>query len=211
MKTNICQVPNFANIINRLCRLKENRGATWKQISEDLGISLSMALMVKSGARVLGKDSMAKLEALEKKTPNVAPPPTEKRNAVGGRERVRLTEKDRERGFVEIDVSYRPGVKTTKLPQRIRISRPSDRAIEKVTKILGDTWEVKIVVLACLPETVANEDYLESLSTKSYLAVQSVALSLVIGERWRTLLAKAVVEGLIDTRSVVKEVVSAQG
>lgn len=199
-------MPESRAIVGRLCRLKENRGATWNQLAEDLGISLSMALMVKSGARVLGKAALAKLEVLEGTTPNLPPPPAKEKAAVSGRERVRLTALDRQRGHVEIDVNYGPGVKATDLPRRIKVSRPEADAIETITKVLADTWEVKIAVIACLPRAWATEDYLQMLSTKSYLAIQSVALTFILGDRWRTLLAKAIVEGLIDTRSILDQV-----
>jgi hypothetical protein len=113
---------------------------------------------------------------------------------------------DRDHGYVEIDVTYGPNVKAVDLPRRVRVSRPPANTIESITKVLADTWEVKIAVLACLPRPLANEDYLEMLSTKSFLAIQSVALSFILGDRWRTLLAKAIVEDLIDTRSTVGQV-----
>jgi transcriptional regulator with XRE-family HTH domain len=195
-------MPESHTTAERLCRLKENRGRTWRQIASDLGVSLSMALMVKSGARTLGPEALARLERLEQKTPNLPPPPPAKpRSAVGGRERVRLTVRDRERGFVEMDVSYSAGAPSSDMPRRLKISRPPEKVVENLVKVVADTWEVKIAVLACLPRDVATEDYLESLSTKSYLAIQSVALSLVFGERWRTVLAKAVVEGRLGPRS----------
>ncbi len=184
-------------VSERLCRVKENRGVTWRQLAHDLGVSLSMLLMVKSGARTLGPDVVARLEKLEKRTPNLPPPPLKEARGISGRTRVRLTAADRERGFVEVDVSYRRGADVTGLPSRIRVSQPKEPERERVRKVVGDTWEVKIAIIACLPREVAYEDYLEVLSTETYLTVQSVALSFVFGDRWRTILAKAVVEGLI--------------
>jgi hypothetical protein len=166
-----------------------------------------MALMVKSGARALGQEALSKLEALERKSPDLPPPTAKERTAVAGRSRARLTLADRERGYVELDVSYRSGTSAGDSPRRIRVSRPPENAVENVYKLVGDTWEVKIALLACLPDALATEDFLEALSTKSYLAVQSVALSLVFGERWRTVLAKAVVEGLIGPQSDVDRLV----
>lgn len=95
-------------------------------------------------------------------------------------------------------------------PQRIRITRPAESVVENLVKIVADTWEVKIAALACLPSEVATEDYLEALSTKSYLVVQSVALSLVFGERWRTVMAKAIVEGWIGPHSDVERLMDSK-
>jgi transcriptional regulator with XRE-family HTH domain len=169
-------MPKNDIIVARLCRLKENRGTTWRQLASDLGISLSMALMVKSGARALGQEALSKLEALERKSPDLPPPTAKERTAVAGRSRARLTLADRERGYVELDVSYRSGTSAGDSPRRIRVSRPPENAVENVYKLVGDTWEVKIALLACLPDALATEDFLEALSTKSYLAVQSGTL-----------------------------------
>lgn len=166
-----------------------------------------MAMMVKSGARTLGQEALTKLDTLERNSPAVSPPTARERTAVAGRGRVRHTVVDREYGYVELDVSYRSGNSARDLPRRIRVSRPPEYAVENIYKLVGDTWEVKIALLSCLPDALATEDFLESLSTKSYLAVQSVALSLVFGERWRTVLAKAVVEGLIGPRSEIDRLV----
>ena len=87
------------------------------------------------------------------------------------------------------------------------MSRPPKSVLENVFKLVGDTWEVKIAIMACLPNALATEDFLELLSTGSYQAVQSVALSLVFGERWRTVLAKAVVESLIGPRSNIDRII----
>ena len=93
-----------------------------------------------------------------------------------------------------------------KRERRIKVLKPAANAIESITKVLADTWDVKIAVIACLPRAWANEDHLAMLSTKSCLAIQSVALLFVLGDRWRTLLAKAIVKGSIDTRSIWDQV-----
>src|SRR5437879_9029481 len=116
------QAKKMNPVVEMLCRVKANRGVTWKQLADDLGVSLSMLLMVKSGARTFGNEVQARLERLDKKTPNLPPPPLKETRGIAGRNRVRLTVADRERGFVEVDVTYRPGVDATNLPRRIRVS-----------------------------------------------------------------------------------------
>jgi len=72
--------------------------------------------------------------------------------------------------------------------------------------ILVTSFESEIVVLACLPDELRNEAFMETLTLSSRNALHNAAMTLVFGGEWRATVARLAVESKIGDRTEIDQI-----
>jgi transcriptional regulator with XRE-family HTH domain len=182
------------SIAGRLRRLQVSQGLPWRRVAERLGISQSMVMMVLRGERHLSAKAIFRLAEAERQA-------TEQKSAadqivehlIGGAEVVAevLGRGSKGRGAVEVAVGYVGTQSKTRLPAAVSLVTHSEEACRKLRTLFAETLDTRVIALACLPEQLRSEKYLDHLTSESKARLTNAALGLVIPD-WRTLVVKGV-------------------
>jgi hypothetical protein len=95
-------------------------------------------------------------------------------------------------GTVEVAVDYVVGGSKARLPAAVSLATPSEEACRKLRALFAETLDTRLIVLACLPEQLRSEGYLDHLTVESRARLTSATLGLVIPD-WRTLVVRGIV------------------
>jgi len=90
-----------------------------------------------------------------------------------------------------VTVDYLVQRSKVKLPAVISLTAPSEEACRKLRIIFTETLDTRLIALACLPEELRTEAYIDRLSAESKTRLTSAALGLVIRD-WRILAVRGV-------------------
>ena len=194
----------------RLDRLRRLQELTWSQVGEKLGVSVPMLMMVKAGSRNLSNKILARLEWAEVEA-GLKPQSkaSEEARAVGRRKRSQaqpVTESDIEKGYLDFRPEYQRGTNKPSAPETIRLIRPGSDGRTRLGIVIAKSFDSQIVLLACLPDELRNQAFLESLTLSARNALHNAAMSLVFGTEWRTTVAKLAVETRIGDRTAIDEI-----
>jgi hypothetical protein len=72
--------------------------------------------------------------------------------------------------------------------------------------ILATSFESEIVVLACLPDELRNQAFMETLTLSSRNALHDAAMTLVFGNEWRATVARLAIESRIGDRTEIDQI-----
>ncbi len=182
------------SIAGRLRRLQVSQGLPWRRVAERLGISQSMVMMVLRGERNLSAKAIFRLaEAEHQAATHKTAADQIVEDLIGGGDVVAeiLGQGRKGRGTVEVAVDYVGSGSKTRLPAAVSLVAPSEAACRKLRTLFGETLDTRVIALACLPEQLRSEKYLDHLTSESKARLTNAALALVIPD-WRTLVVKGV-------------------
>ena len=94
-------------------------------------------------------------------------------------------------GTAEVAVDYVAGGSKARLPAAVSLATPSEEACRKLRVLFAETLDTRLIALACLPEQLRSEGYLDHLTAESRARLTSAALGLAI-PNWRTLVVKGI-------------------
>lgn len=180
-------------LFQRLRRLQVTEGMTWRQVAEALRISVSSIMAIKGGRRRLSEKALYRLEMFERE---IAERKSRAERIVDGLlagegAATPVVERELKNATkVTLRVEYSNPRAAKSLPKDITLWRPPEHGSEKLRQLFGQTVDVAVILLACLPETQRGEKFLSKLTTNSRVRLTNAALSLVIPE-WRRLVAKS--------------------
>jgi len=197
-------------LFNRLDRLRRLQELTWNQVGEKLGVSVPMLMMVKAGSRNLSKKILARLEWAEveaglKSRSQIS----EEARAVGKGNKSRpllVKVNDIEKGYFDFSPEYQPSTQESFYPETVRLTRPSLDGRKRLELVVARSFDSEVVVLACLPDELRNQAFLESVTVGSRNALHDAAMALVFGTEWRAAVAKLAVESRIGDRTAIDEI-----
>jgi len=92
----------------------------------------------------------------------------------------------RGQGTSEVAVDYAERGVKSKLPVAILLKRPTEEACRKLRLLFAETLDTRLIALACLPEQIRTEGYVDRLTLESRARLTNAALELVMPD-WRTL------------------------
>jgi transcriptional regulator with XRE-family HTH domain len=207
------QAPNAQKkglLFKRLERLRGLQGITWSQVAQKLGVSVPMLMLVKSGRRNLSEKVLARLEWAEVEA-GLKPSSTlsEEARAVGNRKQSRdqvVTESDIEKGYFDFHPEFRAKINRPSGSEPIRLIRPESDGRTRLGMILATSFESEIVVLACLPDELRNQAFMETLTLSSRNALHDAAMTLVFGNEWRATVARLAIESRIGDRTEIDQI-----
>jgi hypothetical protein len=153
-----------------------------------------MVMMVLRGDRYLSAKALFRLEEAEQEIGGQRSSAEQFVEAlIGGRGVVDevLGRNRKGRGTADIAVDYLAGGKKAKLPVAVSLVAPSEEACCKLRGLFAETLDTRLIALACLPEEVRAEGYLDHLTAESRARLTNAALGLVI-PNWRSLVVKGV-------------------
>lgn len=148
-------------------------------------------MMVKSGKRGFSARALYRLEQVESE---IAERKGKAARIVDGLlagegTALELVEREfKNRGKKTLHVEYSDARAANSLPKELTLRKPSDEHCAQVSRIFGQTLNVTVVALACLPKNLRGEKYLSSLTPDSRIRLNNAALSLVIPD-WKSLAA----------------------
>jgi hypothetical protein len=153
-----------------------------------------MLMMVKSGARNLGDKALYRLEQVEREAAERRA--TANRVVEGllsdrGTAGELIAAETRKVTKLEYPVEYLNARAAKSLPRKVTLWKPTEDACAKLRELFAQTLDATVVLLACLPQTVRSEEYLNHLTPDSRVRLTNGAMSLVVPD-WRTLVAGAV-------------------
>ena len=197
-------------LFGRLDRLRRVQELTWAAVGEKLGVSVPMLMLVKSGRRNLSQKVLARLEWAEVEA-GLKPQSkaSEEARAVGKRKRSQaqpVTESDIEKGYVDFRPEYQRGTNKPSAPETIRLIRPGSDGRARLGIVIAKSFDSEVVLLACLPDELRNQAFLESLTLSARNGLHNAAMALVFGTEWRTTVAKLAVETRIGDRTAIDEI-----
>jgi len=181
------------SVFERLRNYQISEGLTWKQVAENLRISVSTIMAVKAQTRSLGPKALYRLDEAEREA--LARKSAAERVVEGllsdegsARKLVELaTRKSAGRG---IPVEYIDGRRGKALFHAIKLVRPSEEGCRRIRRLYADTLDAQIVLLACLPPANRTESFVALLTPATKSRLQAASLELVFGKEWRSQLAK---------------------
>ncbi len=182
-------------IPDRLRRYQVSAGLPWKRVAERLGVSLSMIMMVLRGDRNLSARALFRLEEAEREVEVGRTRASQiVAGLVGSPGMVDdiLGRARKGQGTVDLAVDYADRGPKSKLPVAITLVRPSEEACRKLRTLFVETLDTRLIALACLPEQLRTEGYLDRLTPESRARLTNAALGLVIPD-WRTLALRGAV------------------
>ena len=152
-------------------------------------------LATKVGNRNLGAKTLFKLEEAERETAQrksaaerLVEGLVDDRTVVSGI----LGRDSGKNAAKEIAVEYNTRSATkTLLPRRIALERPTEEGCRKLRALFAETLDTRMIVLACLPDQIRRERFIDQLTAESKARLTTVALSLVIPD-WRTLVVQPI-------------------
>jgi len=199
-----------SSLYERLDRMRRLQELTWSQVGEKLGVSVPMLMMVKAGSRNLSKKILARLEWAEAEAGlRLRSKISEEARAVGKRKRSQpllVAASDIEKGYFDFRPEYQPETKESSSPETIHLIRPSSDGRARLEIVIAKSFDSEIVVLACLPNELRNQAFLESLTPSSRNALHDAAMALVFGTEWRATVAKLAVESRIGDQTAGDEI-----
>lgn len=112
-------------------------------------------------------------------------------------QRIRVTDGDIARGFLETDVDYLVRKKPAQFPARIRLTRPAvgDAAGLIANLMLDEDFDA--ILYKTLPHNLANERFLNALSPFFYRELVQSAMELVFGLEWTKRLPKPLAKSAV--------------
>ena len=175
----------------RLRHFQVREGMTWAQVAEKLGVSVSMLMMVKRGKRNLSEKAIFRLEQAELEAADRrsrAERVVEGMLAGEGRA-ADLTEREvRKVTRLDFNVEYSSGRSAKVLPREITLWKPPEEGCAKLRELFAQTIDTVVILLACLPQSLRSEKFLNRLTAESRIRLTNGALNLVIPD-WRNLVA----------------------
>ena len=178
----------------RLRRYQVSAGLPWKRVAERLGVSLSMIMMVLRGERNLSAKALFRLEEAESEIENQRASASRLVNGlIGGPGLVDeiLGRAKKGQGTLDVAVDYAERGAKSKLPVAISLVRPTEESCRKLRMLFAETLDTRLIALACLPDQLRTEGYLDRLTAESKARVTNAALELVIPD-WRTFALRGV-------------------
>jgi hypothetical protein len=185
--------PSTNPVFDRLRHYQVSEGLTWKQVAENLQISVSTIMGVKAQKRNLGPKALFRLEEAEREAAT-------RRSAA---ERVVESLLGNEGSALEllktatcgkpgqgIPVEYIDSRRKRALPTIIKLVRPSEESCLRLRRVFAATLDSRITLLACLPPEHRAEAFVRLLKPETVLRLQSGSLEMVFGEEWRLQLAE---------------------
>ena len=180
------------SIASRLRRYQVSESLPWRRVAERLGVSLSMVMMVLRGERNLSARALFRFEEAEREA-------IERRSRaqqivehlIGGRDVVAgiLGHGRKGQGTAEVGVDYIAGGTKNRLPTAVSLAIPPEEACRKLQALFAETLDTRLIALACLPEQLRTEGYLDHLTAESRARLTNAALRLVI-PNWRSLVVR---------------------
>lgn len=199
-----------ASLFKRLKQLRHSQELTWDRVAEKLGVSTAMLMMVKAGNRNLSEKVLARLEWAEFEAGLISGSDlSERAKAIGERDKSSvqsILESDIQKGYFDFCPQYRPEAKAKSKPETIRLTRPDSTGRARLGVVIAKSFDLEIALLACLPDDLRSQDFLESLTLSSRMSLQNAALTLVFGQEWRTTVAKLAVENSIGDRTSIDQI-----
>ncbi|HWD93547.1 MAG TPA: helix-turn-helix transcriptional regulator [Verrucomicrobiae bacterium] len=199
-----------SSLFKRLERLRQTQALTWDQVSEKLGVSVAMLMMVKAGSRNLSEKVLARLELSEVEAGLKSPAElSEHAKALDKRPEAPVqlvTESDVQKGYLDFRPQYRPETKSSSTSETIRLLRPDSAGRNRLGIVIAKSFDSDIVLLACLPDEFRNQAFLEGLTLSSRTLLHNAAMALVFGKEWRTTVAKLAVEHSIGDRTAIDQI-----
>ena len=188
------QVKNNAAdpVAGRLRRYQVSAGLPWKRVAERLGVSLSMIMMVLRGDRNLSAKAMFRLEEAEREVEDRRTKARRLAEGLIGSAGVVdevLGRGKKGQGIVNVAVDYSERSAKSKPPVAISLARPTAESCRKLRVLFAETLDTRLIALACLPEDLRAEGYLDRLTFESRARLTNAALDLVIPD-WRGLVVK---------------------
>jgi transcriptional regulator with XRE-family HTH domain len=166
----------------------------WHKVAEKLGVSRGMLMMVLRGDRRLSTKALFRLEQTEREAADLRSAAERiVEGLIGERGLVAevLGRGKKKQGTVEVAVEYVAGGAKARLPATVLLAAPSEEAIHKLRALFAETLDTRLIALACLPDQLRSEGYLDQLTAESKARLTNAALTLVIPD-WRTLVVKGV-------------------
>lgn len=199
-----------ASLFKRLEQLRNSQELTWDRVAEKLGVSAAMLMMVKSGDRNLSEKVLARLEWAEFEAGLISRSDlSERAKAIGERDRSSvqsILESDIQKGYFDFRAQYRPEAKAKLKSETIRLTRPDSTGRTRLGVVIAKSFDLEIALLACLPDDLRYQNFLESLTLSSRMSLQNAAMTLVFGQEWRTTVAKLAVENSIGDRTSIDQI-----
>jgi transcriptional regulator with XRE-family HTH domain len=178
-------------VFQRLRKYQVGEGLTWEQVARKLGVGVSMLMMVKRGHRNLSPKALYRLEQAElevAKRKSQAQRVVEGLLADEGTAAQLVAREDRNRKKLDLRVDYASARKTKACPTLISLRKPSEAGCAKLRELFAQTLDTTVILLACLPASLRNDNYLAQLTADSRSRLTNAALDLVI-PNWRILVA----------------------
>jgi transcriptional regulator with XRE-family HTH domain len=202
-------------LFKRMERLRETQELTWDQVAEKLGVSTAMLMMVKAGSRNLSAKVLTRLEWAEFEAGLISRSDlSERAKAIGERHSnsvQSVLESDIQKGYFDFNPEYRPESKTRPNPETIRLTRPDAAGRARLGIVIAKSFDLEIALLACLPDDLRTQEFLERLPLSSRMSLQNAALTLVFGQEWRTTVAKLAVDNSIGDRTSIDQILGKTG
>jgi transcriptional regulator with XRE-family HTH domain len=176
-------------VAERLRRFQVSRGLPWHKVAETLGVTRGMVMMVLRGDRRLSAKALFRLEEAERKASDQKSA-TERilEGLIGEPDTVAriLGQPARGKGTIEVVVDYESGRSSRSLPKTIMLSAPSEAECRKLKPLFAETLDTRLIALACLPQPLRSETFLDRLTAETRARLTNAALGMVIPD-WRTL------------------------
>jgi hypothetical protein len=91
---------------------------------------------------------------------------------------------------VRVLVSYANPRSAKALPNPMVLLKPTEEGCKQLRKLFADTLDTRVILLACLPNSIRSESFLSQLTVDSRSKLTNKALDLVLPD-WRSLAAGA--------------------
>jgi transcriptional regulator with XRE-family HTH domain len=177
-------------LLGRVGKGMATDATVWKRVAERLGVSVSTIMMVLRGDRNLSAKALFRLEEAEREVGGQRSSAEQfVEGLIGGREAIDGILGRRRKGqeTAEVAVDYvASGETKSKLPVAVCLVIPSQESCRKLRSLFAETLDTRLIALACLPEQLRSESYLDLLTPASRARLTNAALGLVIPD-WRTL------------------------
>ena len=176
----------------RIERLRFSNRWSWEDVARALGLSRVMLFHLRKGTHKASKKTLQRLTELDRKS-GVEPDARQWIQAISERvqeQRIRITENDIAKGFLEAEVEYVLPKKPAEFKAKVKLTRP---AIRNVADLIADLMlheDFDAVLYKTLPANLANEKFLNALSPFSYRELIEAAMALVFGLEWQKRLPK---------------------
>jgi transcriptional regulator with XRE-family HTH domain len=197
--------------------LMKARGATQKQLGKAVGITQASISRYLSGRTpkaeelfklaeffgVRADDLLKRLSPLALVFKGTAPDRLDAQlfGELATETRISVTSAAIQRGSVDVQLFYMSGSPPSGLPATTRLTSPEWRHRRALGNLFQREQKPEAILLACLPEDLSKEDFLNQLTPHCVSAMEFAAFLITFGaDGGRLLFSKTTSAGLVDQR-----------
>ena len=169
--------------------LKISKGWTWDEVAKKLQLTRVMLHYIKKEKYAVSKKHMFRLEELERQEGVSIPGARDLIEGIilsGEEARVKITQVDFDRGYVDALVKYTRGEPVNEYPKKIRLVRPDTKTAAKLIVALRIDEDFEKVLFACIEDKkFATREFINLLTPFSFQALMDAAERLTFGAHWK--------------------------